>query len=237
MGTVYKEKKALLLFAIAQTCLTEGNPVFENSRLIRTVPKFFIPILGIFLAYPLSVLISSNFPGLKFPVLVVDLFGFIPSLLVISVALSLYLREGTKERILRIIKIGLFVIAVAASTLFLLGDVLFSSGFNFDRPMIILLILFTFWNKFCPLINYEKHIAFFTLISNENSLKETFASVFSLVGFPLLLIDTYLGFCSFGMGVVGGAGLRDGLNVMLMTLAFYSILLHVTNRLVNRIVE
>ncbi|MEM3449339.1 MAG: hypothetical protein QXP38_10775 [Nitrososphaerota archaeon] len=58
------------------------------------------------------------------------------------------------------------------------------------------------------------------LISSKSGFKEVFAAIFSLVGFPLLFMDTYLALWFFGLGIVGGAGLRDGLTVMLMTLPF-----------------
>ena len=207
--------------------------MFQRAHLVKMVLKLFIPTLGIFLAYPLSRIIISGLPDLKCPVSVVDLFGFIPSFIAIVAALFIYLQGSQKA--LKIVKILIFVIVVAASTLLFKNDVFTSTGLNFDKPMIISLVLLTVWNAVFPLLNFEKCPSTLAPIANENSLRETIVSVFSLVGLPLLFIDAYIGCCFFGTGVVGGAGLKDGLNIMSVTLAFYAILLWGTNRLVNRI--
>ncbi len=53
-------------------------------------------------------------------------------------------------------------------------------------------------------------------IQNKKSLKNTFINTFALIGFPLFMTDVFL--CVFKMiqtsqpFIVGGAGLRDGLN-------------------------
>jgi len=101
--------------------------------------------------------------------------------------------------------------------------------------MIFLLIAFAVCNMISSVIGYERCSSKLILISNENSLRETVVAVFSLAGLPLLTIDTYLAFWFFGRGVVGGVGLKDGLNIMLITLTFYSLILYATNRLANTI--
>lgn len=204
-------------------------------RLAKIALKVFVPAFGSFLAYWLSRLIVFWLPDLKFPVSTVDLFGFAPSFLAVVAALSFFLRGSRNDRYLKIIKICVFVVTVALAALFLADNIYIRTGFNFDLPMILSLVLFTAWNAIGSLIDFEKKSSIFTLISDENSLREALMAVFSFVGFPLLLLDAYIAFWFFGMGVLGGAGLKDGLNVMLLTLVFYALLLYGANSLANKL--
>ncbi|MEM4213642.1 MAG: hypothetical protein QXZ28_00430, partial [Candidatus Methanomethylicaceae archaeon] len=129
------------------------------------------------------------------------------------------------------------VLLIALLTLIFLNDVFTDNGLNFIKPMIILLVLFTAYNSVNALVNFEKYSAPLALISSEGGFKEVFVVVFSLVGFPLLFMDTYLAFWLFGLGIVGGAGLRDGLNMMLLTLFLYVLVLYGTMKLTNKIVK
>ena len=207
----------------------------EKAYLTKIMLKVFIPTIGASFAHWLWSIITSWLPDLKYNFFVIDLFGFVPSCIVTIVALWLYLQGSRQERYTKILIILFFVIIVALLTQLFLNDVYVGTGLNFNKPMIFLLIAFAVCNMISSVIGYERCPSKLILISNENSLRETVVTVFSLVGLPLLTIDTYLAFWFFGMGVVGGVGLKDGLNIMLITLTFYSLILYVTNRLANTI--
>ncbi|MCQ5337671.1 MAG: hypothetical protein NO475_05730 [Candidatus Methanomethylicia archaeon] len=203
----------------------------KKIRWLRIMIKAFIPVFCIYPIHLFSKIIILSLPDLKYHFYVIDIFGFIPSFVLISMAL-LYLKsqKSKQDMAIKIFRISIFT----AITIFLLfkfwNSIYISTGLSFDKPMIILLAIFTFFNAISSL-GHSKWFSFLTLISNENSLKENIVSIFSLVGFPLLLIDTIPAF-PLGMGVVGGMGLRDGLNIMLITLTFYSLISYLINRLV-----
>jgi hypothetical protein len=199
------------------------------------VIKAFIPVFCIYPIHLFSKIIILSLPDLKYHFYVIDIFGFIPSFVLISMALWLYLKsqKSKQDMAIKIFRIKIFRISIfMVITILLLfkfwNSIYIGTGLSFDKPMIILLAIFTFFNTISSL-GHSKWFSFLALISNENSLKENIVSVFSLVGSPLLLIDTIPAF-PLGMGVVGGMGLRDGLNIMLITLTFYSLISYLINR-------
>ncbi|MCM8819815.1 MAG: hypothetical protein NC925_03360 [Candidatus Omnitrophica bacterium] len=207
-----------------------------NKRIIiRLWLKLAIPIFGVCLTIYLSGLIISQMPDVRYRASIVDIFGFTPSFLVVLFAAVVYLWGSSKDMIPKIAKLSLFITFVGLSTYSLENKVLINGALNFNYPMLVLLGLFTFWNAVFPFPGCEGHTVRLALITKENSIKHIFATVFTIVGFPLLLMDSIPAFLYFESGVVGGAGLRDGLNLMLITLILYSLVLYGTNKLANKI--
>lgn len=215
---------------------TDRKIAVKNSQLCKFLMKVFVVSFCILPIYRVSGLLLGGIPDVKYSIFTVDLFGFNPSLLAVSLALYIYLGNN-KTRRFKIFKIILFTIFTCILTLLFLPYVYIGHALNFDLPMLFLLIIFTClyeiaYRQLVP----EKWKTWLTLIQNENDLKEIFVVVFSLVGFPLLFLDT-LPALIFGTGVVGGAGLRDGLNMMLLTLFLYVLMLYGTMKLTNKIVK
>lgn len=78
-------------------------------------------------------------------------------------------------------------------------------------------------------------------IQNKNTLKNTFINSFALIGFPLFITDVFL--CVFKMiqtsqpFIVGGAGLRDGLNGGILSILIFSLIIYIPELLKKRNVE
>jgi hypothetical protein len=204
----------------------------KKIRWLKIMIKAFIPVFCIYPIHLFSKIIILSLPDLKYHFYVIDMFGFIPSFVLISMALWLYLKsqKSKQDMAIKIFRISIFTSITILLLFKFWNSIYIGTGLSFDKPMIILLAIFTFFNTISSL-GHSKWFSFLALISNENSLKENIVSVFSLVGSPLLLIDTIPAF-PLGMGVVGGIGLRDGLNIMLITLTFYSLISYLINRLV-----
>lgn len=207
----------------------------EKMLLLKSVLSLFIVSVCILPIYNLSALIFTNLPDVKYPVYIIDLYGFVPTLLVVINALCLYIQGKNKRHVG--FKMALFAFSTATFTLLFIGYVNIGHGLNFDLPMIFLILFFTcLYEMLCMRIVPEEWKPWLTLIQNENNMKEILAAIIALVGLPLLLLDT-LPALIFQIGVVGGAGIRDGLNKMLMILTLYAILLYGTNRLLNQIIK
>jgi len=159
-------------------------------------------------------------PNVTLTVFNVDLVGTLPLLVLSASSLALCLIRGYKI-ILDRIPIMLIAGMTLSTTLILISVgihiplLIFSNGVDLSLPLILLLVLWMMYHQ-------------------KRGFLETIVSSFAMVGAPLLAIDVFFLFLlpvsfqiPFGAAILGGLGIKDGLNMAIFCMLSMSIMLFI----------